>query len=89
MRSNVVIHRGQKPIQGDDTGYVGCHDKVSLALPSGTLASYGAPTVARTSGRGHVAEAKTNVIEVSGYRDGHRDDTRLGDPLDFGVFISR
>ena len=26
--------------------------------------SYGASTVTRTSGRGHVAEAKTNVIEV-------------------------
>ena len=29
--------------------------------------SYGASTVTRTSGRGHVAEAKTNVIEVSGF----------------------
>ena len=33
---------------------------------SGTLVSYGASAVTRTSGRGHAAEAKTNVIEVSG-----------------------
>jgi len=34
---------------------------------SGTLVSYGAPAVTRTSDRGHLAEAKTNVIEVSGF----------------------
>ena len=34
---------------------------------SGTLVSYGASAVTRTSGRGHVAEAKTNVIEVGGF----------------------
>ena len=38
-----------------------------LLLPSGTLVSYGASAVTRTSGRGHVSEAKTNVIEVSGF----------------------
>ena len=32
-RGNVVIHRGHKPIQGDDTDHVGCHGKVSQALP--------------------------------------------------------
>jgi len=32
-----------------------------------SFASYGASAVTRTSGRGHVAEAKTNVIEVSGF----------------------
>ena len=32
-----------------------------------SFASYGASAVTRTSGRGHVAEAKTNAIEVSGF----------------------
>ncbi len=95
----LVLHRGAVTVsstgaenlfQGDDNGHVGRPCEVSLAPPYPELfASYGASAVTRTSGRGHVAEAKTNVIEVSGYRDGHRDDTRLGDPLDFGVFISR
>ena len=41
--------------------------EVSLAPPYPELfASYGASAVTRTSGRGHVAEAKPNVIEVSG-----------------------
>ena len=31
-----------------------------------SFASYGASAVTRTSGRGHVAEERTNVIEVSG-----------------------
>jgi hypothetical protein len=31
-----------------------------------SFASYGASTVTRTSDRGHLAEAETNVIEVSG-----------------------
>ena len=31
-----------------------------------SFASYGASAVTRTSDRGHVAEAKTNVIEVTG-----------------------
>ena len=48
--------------------HVGCHGKVSQALPYPELfTSYGASAVTRTSGRGHVAEAKTNVIEVSGF----------------------
>ncbi len=29
--------------------------------------SYGASTVTRTSDRGHLAEAETNVIEVGGF----------------------
>jgi hypothetical protein len=32
-----------------------------------SFASYGSSAVTRTSDRGHVAEAKTNVIEVSGF----------------------
>ena len=32
-----------------------------------SFASYGASAVTRTSDRGHVAEAKTDVIEVSGF----------------------
>jgi hypothetical protein len=53
--------------QADDNGHVGRPCEVSLAPPYPELfASYGASTVTRTSGRGHVAEAKTNVIEVSG-----------------------
>ena len=68
LRSNGVIHRGQKPIQGDDNGHVGRPCEVSLAPPYPELfASYGASAVTRTSGRGHVAEAKTNVIEASGF----------------------
>jgi len=31
-----------------------------------SFASYGSSAVTRTSDRGHVAEARTNVIEVSG-----------------------
>ena len=66
LRSNGVIHRTQKVIQGDDNGHVGRPCEVSLAPPYPELfASYGASAVTRTSGRGHVAEAKTNVIEVS------------------------
>ena len=54
--------------QADDNGHVGRPCEVSLAPPYQELfASYGASTVTRTSGRGHVAEAKTNVIEVSGF----------------------
>ena len=64
-RGNVVIHRGIDQSQGDDNGHVGRPCEVSLAPPYPELfASYGAPAVTRTSGRGHVAEAKTNVIEV-------------------------
>ena len=54
--------------QADDNGHVGRSCEVSLAPPyPEPFASYGASAVtqARTSGRGHVAEAKTNVIEVS------------------------
>jgi hypothetical protein len=56
--------------QADDNGHVGRSCEVSLAPPyPEPFASYGASAVtqARTSGRGHVAEAKTNVIEVSGF----------------------
>ena len=35
-----------------------------------SFASYGASAVARTSDRGHVAEAKTKVIEVAGSQSG-------------------
>ena len=50
-----------------DNGHVGRPCEVSLAPPYPELfASYGASAVTRTSGRGHVAEARTNVIEVSG-----------------------
>ena len=67
LRGNGVIHRTQKVIQGDDNGHVGRPGEVSLAPPYPELfASYGASAVTRTSGRGHVAEARTNVIEVSG-----------------------
>jgi len=67
LRSNGVIHRTQKVIQGDDNGHVGRPCEVSLAPPYPELfASYGASAVTRTSDRGHVAEAKTNVIEVTG-----------------------
>ena len=39
-----------------------------LLLPvRNSFASYGASAVTRTSDRGHLAEAKTNVIEVSGF----------------------
>ncbi len=68
LHGNGVIHRTQKVIQGDDNGHVGRPGEVSLAPPYPELfASYGASAVTRTSGRGHVAEAKTNVIEVSGF----------------------
>ena len=54
--------------QADDNGHVGRPCEVSLAPPYQELfASDGASAVTRTSGRGHVAEAKTNVIEVSGF----------------------
>ena len=54
--------------QADDNGHVGRPCEVSLAPPHPELfASYGASAVTRTSGRGHVAEAKTNVIEVRGF----------------------
>jgi hypothetical protein len=65
LRSNGVIHRTRKVIQVDDNGHVGRPCEVSLAPPyQEPFASYGASAVTRTSGRGHVAEAKTNVIEV-------------------------
>ena len=65
FRGNVGIHRAPKAIQVDDSR----PRRVSLiGFPnsslSGTLVSYGASAVTRTSGRGHVEEAKTNVIEV-------------------------
>ncbi len=57
----------ENQFQADDNGHVRRPCEVSLAPPYPELfASYGASAVTRTSGRGHVAEAKTNVIEVSG-----------------------
>ena len=54
--------------QADNKCHVVRPCEVSLAPPYLELfASYGASAVTRTSGRGHVAEAKTNVIEVSGF----------------------
>ena len=68
LRGNGVIHRTQKVIQAYDNGHVGRPCEVSLAPPYPELfASYGDSAVTRTSGRGHVVEAKTNVIEVSGF----------------------
>ena len=56
VRGIVLIYRDQKAIQGV-TSHCGGHDR---GLPwfalSRTLASYGASTVARVSGRGRVAE---------------------------------
>jgi hypothetical protein len=50
-----------------DNGHVGRPCEVSLAPRYPELfVSHGTSIVTRTSGRGHVAEAKTNVIEVSG-----------------------
>jgi len=57
FRSNVGIRRAHKAIQADGSrprrgswrGFPG-------SPLSGTLSSYGASAVARTSGRGHVAE---------------------------------
>ena len=58
----------ENQFQADDNGHVGRPCEVSLAPPYPELfASYGASAVTRTSGRGHVAEAKTNVIEVIGF----------------------
>ncbi len=49
----------ENQFQGDDNGHVGRPCEVSLAPPYQELfASYGASAVTRTSGRGHVAEAK-------------------------------
>ncbi len=60
LRGNGVIHRTQKVIQVDDNGHVGRPCEVSLAPPyPEPFASYGTSAVTRTSGRGHVAEAKT------------------------------
>ena len=43
-------------------------EKVQLRIREQSFqTSYGSSAVTRTSGRGHVAEAKTNVIEVSGF----------------------
>ena len=71
-----MLHRGavtvsstgaENQFQVDDNGHVGRPCEVSLTPPYPELfASYGASAVTRTSGRGHVEEARTNVIEVSG-----------------------
>ena len=71
-----MLHRGavtvsstgaENQFQVDDNGHVGRPCEVSLTPPYPELfASYRASAVTRTSGRGHVAEARTNVIEVSG-----------------------
>ena len=69
-RSAVTVSStgAENQIQGDDNGHVGRPCEVSLAPPyPEPFASYGTSAVTRTSGRGHVAEAKTNVIEVSGF----------------------
>ena len=88
LRSNGVIHRTQKVIQGDDNGHVGRPCEVSLAPPYPELfASYGASAVTRTSGRGHVAEARTNVIEVSGLSIRVSKETRLVE-VSFSVSMS-
>ena len=53
----------QDQFQADDNSHVGRPCEVSLAPPYPELfVSYGASAVTRTAGRGHVAEAKTNVI---------------------------
>ena len=58
----------ENQFQVDDNGHVGRPCEVSLAPPyPEPFVSYGASAVTRTSGRGHVAEAKTNVIEVGGF----------------------
>ena len=82
-----MLHRGavtvsstgaENQFQVDDNGHVGRPCKVSLAPPYPELfVSYGASAVTRTSGRGHVAEAKTNVIEVSGFLIRVSKETRL------------
>ena len=49
----------ENQFQADDNGHVGRPCEVSLAPPYPELfVSYGASAVTRTSGRGHVAEAK-------------------------------
>ncbi len=69
------MHRGavtvsstgaENQFQVDDNSHVGRPCEVSLVPPyPEPFASYGASAVTRsTSGRGHVAEVKTNVIEV-------------------------
>ena len=58
----------ENQFQVDDNGHVGRPDEVSLAPPYPELfTSYWASAVTCTLGRGHVAEAKTNVIEVRGF----------------------
>jgi hypothetical protein len=72
----------------NDNGHVGRPCEVSLAPPYPELfASYGASAVTRTSGRGHVAEARTNVIEVSGLSIRVSKETRLVE-VSFSVSMS-
>ena len=71
FRGNGDTLRTQKVIQGGDNGHVGVLARFPLLLPvRNSFASYGASAVARTSDRGHVAEAKTKVIEVAGSQSG-------------------
>ena len=68
--SKLVLYRGAVTVsftgavnqfQVNDNGHVGRPCEVSLVPPYPELfASYGASAVTRTSGRGHVAEARTN-----------------------------
>ena len=51
--------------KGMTTATSGVLARFPLLLPVwNSFVSYGASAVTRTSGRGHVAEAETNVIEV-------------------------
>ena len=73
----LVLYRGAVTVssagprglfKGMTTAKSGVLARFPLLLPiRNSFASYGASAVTRTSGRGHVAEAKTNVIEVSGF----------------------
>ena len=72
----LVLHRSAVTVssagprglfKGMTTATSGVIARFPLLLPvRNSVASYGASAVTRTSDRGHVAEARTNVIEVSG-----------------------
>ena len=60
-----------KLFKGVTTATSGVLARFPLLLPvRNSFASHGASTVTRTSDRGHVAEAKTKVIEVAGSQSG-------------------